>query len=172
MEYSVNFNKKFGIGIKSIKSFSRIEEGNILVKINPEDIKRGDIFTTGSTDKTLVSQLDSTDDVFQCVNPITKTENGDDVIVVSFVNIHGLKEKVALLIDDRYFVKYVNNQEIDIDPHNLKNGDIFSLYFNKEKIKKCYWGDCTVFVCEDGIFSNSEDVEYISCSLFLEKKEK
>lgn len=76
------------------------------------------------------------------------------------------KEHVALITDDRYFVKVLDDKkEIDIDPNNLHPGDTFAIYSDKEKKTKCHWDESITFVCEGPMFKNEDGVSYIQSSV-------
>lgn len=74
-------------------------------------------------------------------------------------------EKLAIISEDRYFVKIVNGEEVPVKVEEIKEGDMFSIYEDIDKKVKCHWDDITVFKCEGPLFHNDEDVQYIPCSL-------
>lgn len=81
-------------------------------------------------------------------------------------------EKISILLGDRHFVKVDGEKEIDIDPKDLKDGDIFKIYAGKLQFGSlmesllCNWGGKTVFKCSaEGVINDADDNSRIICTI-------
>lgn len=86
------------------------------------------------------------------------------------VAINDTAEEINIITDDRIFTKLINNKEVDIDVKDIKVGDKFKLYSDKEKKVGCHWDDAYLFECSGPVFKNEDDVSFIQCSTIIENK--
>lgn len=80
-----------------------------------------------------------------------------------------MNELMNIIVDDRHFVKIVDDEEIDTNINDIKQGDVFAIYSDKTKEKKLHWGDIFTFVCEGTVITNVEGVSFMLCSEKLEE---
>lgn len=71
---------------------------------------------------------------------------------------------IALLVNDRIFVKIENGKEITIDVHNLKKGDRFALY-HRGLDDRLTWGTVDEFICDGKIYKVKDGTKFIPCML-------
>lgn len=140
---NTNFTLDTFADIKYIEGLNSLEfTAGMILYLSKEDTDGGYFYETNYDWKTTLWK------VGEGVNPIIK---GDTLM------------QYNLIVSDRQFVKIVDEKEIDIAATDLKPGDIFSLYSDREKKTKCYWDDITIFRCYGLVYKNEDDVEFIPC---------